>query len=287
MWTRDACEDMAEVTYKLHRAAYHGDVDTVRAMLHNGYDVNSVNGKGNTALVSALIGKGKRKVKETLVNLLLDYGSDVNAMNNEGDSVLHVLVKATFHKKISNRMVEKLIIHGADRKLTDSNDSNPAQLAFQVNNHKLGTLLLFYVKPDYLLDDKPSHSKSPTAKSRESSYISSFTTSIQRKSPSILGSLIKFITGPFTATVYEFDGGKGEGPLSSRRYYDDITISEVNFPSAGGGDGCHGNSDGAMLIGEPRKLLENIKEDDANEMEEILEELKLTALDDMPEFSHA
>ena len=53
-----------DIANRLHKAAYHGDVDMVRAMLHSGREnVNSVNGKGNTALVSALIGKGKRKVR--------------------------------------------------------------------------------------------------------------------------------------------------------------------------------------------------------------------------------
>jgi len=160
--------------FRLHAAAHYGDVDTVRALLHNAEDVNSVNNKGNTALVSALIGKGKRKIKEVIVNLLLDYGANVNAVNDDGDSVLHVLVKATFHKKIPSKTIEKLIIHGADRTIVNKNNHNPCQLAFHVNNSKLGTLLLFYEKPDYL-SDKPSYSRSPSG---SGSYINTFTTSI-------------------------------------------------------------------------------------------------------------
>ena len=49
-------------------------------------------------------------------------------------------------------MIEKLIIHGADRELKDSKDRNACKLAFQVNNHKLGTQLLFYEKPEWMVD---------------------------------------------------------------------------------------------------------------------------------------
>ena len=133
--------------YKLHKAAYYGDVDSVRSLLRAHADVNCVNGRGNTALVSALIGKGKREVKNDIVDILLDNGANVNAVNHEGDSVLHVLVKATFHTKIPSKIIEKLIIHGADRELLDRENMNPCKLAFQVNNHKLGTQLLFYEAP--------------------------------------------------------------------------------------------------------------------------------------------
>ena len=132
------------VIYKLHQAAYKGNIDSLRALLRNGEDVDCIDEQGNTALVLAYLGKTKQSLKETIIDLLLDYGANVNAVNDDGDSVLHVLVKATFHTIISNKMIEKLIAHGADRTLVDRENLNPSQLAFQRNNHKLGTFLLFY-----------------------------------------------------------------------------------------------------------------------------------------------
>ena len=61
------------MVYKLHQAAYRGDVDKVRALLRANENVNSLNMQGDTPLLSALIGKGKKEVKvgSSCVNLFL------------------------------------------------------------------------------------------------------------------------------------------------------------------------------------------------------------------------
>jgi len=91
--------------------------------------------------------------------------------------------------------------------------------------------------------------------------------------------VVKFITGPFTSSVYEFDGSNNndDGAHTSRRYYDDITISEVQ----------DGNE--PMIVGSPKKILDDINEENpSNGMDEILEEIKMSTLDArLPSYSEA
>ena len=60
-------------------AARVGDVETVLSMLKNGFDVHSVDQKGNSALIIAS-GRGRVEV----LKVLLTYGSDVESITRLG-----------------------------------------------------------------------------------------------------------------------------------------------------------------------------------------------------------
>ena len=128
--------------HEIHRAAYYGNIDTVEKLIQTGQDINCRNRKGNTPLMMALLGTSNKKTKGKLLNFLLNHGADVNAVNEDGDSTLHVAINAS-----SKKFVESLLNSGADNTLVNTSGQTASQLAYQLGNVKLGTLLLFYERP--------------------------------------------------------------------------------------------------------------------------------------------
>ena len=74
----------------LHAAARDGDLSAVKALLHEGADVNARDTKGNTALHFAAL-KGHATVVEVL---LAAHNIDVNAENHQGNTPLHFAATA-------------------------------------------------------------------------------------------------------------------------------------------------------------------------------------------------
>src|SRR5262249_54246968 len=64
-------------------AAYKNDIGNVRAMLQNGYNVNSRNPNGDTALMTAAA-----RGYEALVQLLLDHHANINQKNDANRTAL-------------------------------------------------------------------------------------------------------------------------------------------------------------------------------------------------------
>ena len=224
----------------MHNAAYCGDIDTLMTLLTDEQYVNCRNQKGNTPLVSALIGCDNKKVKIDVLDLLMKNGADINSVNDDGDSILHVAVKATFRQSISNKIIERLIDHGADKTMTNNQCLTAGQLAFQVNNAKLGTLLLFYERPQINhQEERPTYSKRHA--NGHVTYIQTVNQT-RTRSPGLMRSLIKFVN-PQCVPKYdqsdlgnlerkdsfiEVDGDPNERSRI-RRYYEDINISKENI----------------------------------------------------------
>jgi ankyrin repeat protein len=85
------------------RAAYDGDLESVKLLLDRGVDINA-RGAGFTALLWAV-----NRNDEALVDLLLKHGADVKAQDDDG---LTVLVNATSYANIT--IFRKLTANGAD-----------------------------------------------------------------------------------------------------------------------------------------------------------------------------
>jgi ankyrin repeat protein len=85
------------------RAAYDGDLETMKLLLGRGVDVNA-RGGGFTALIWAV-----NRNDEALVDLLLKHGADGNAQDDDG---LSVLVNATSYANMA--IFRKLTANGAD-----------------------------------------------------------------------------------------------------------------------------------------------------------------------------
>lgn len=79
----------------LHIAAFKNDVDTIRALILHGADINATSNEQNTPLHYALIWA----FDEESIKILLDYGADLYAKNEDGKTPL-MIAKKNRNKKI-------------------------------------------------------------------------------------------------------------------------------------------------------------------------------------------
>ena len=82
-----ACDSHLASEPPLHRAAYKGDVETIKELIQQGESVHSLNSEGATPLHWAAF-KGKPEAAK----LLLRYGADVNARTKKGSTPLRLAV---------------------------------------------------------------------------------------------------------------------------------------------------------------------------------------------------
>jgi len=87
---------------RLHNAAKAGDIETVKALLAQGVDINAKNVFAYTPLYDAI-----RTDQVEVARLLIAKGADVNAKNKQGSTPLHWTIADT-------EMGEFLIAKGAD-----------------------------------------------------------------------------------------------------------------------------------------------------------------------------
>src|SRR5215475_11411561 len=99
----------------LMRAALDGDIETVRALIHQGAEVNRRDDNGRTALMFAVVNMHYETMK-----VLLEYGADVQARSTVGGTALMGAAMAG-----DLRMVQALLDKGADvhARLRETNES--------------------------------------------------------------------------------------------------------------------------------------------------------------------
>ncbi len=102
-----------------HDAVISGDVETVRALLDAGADVEARTEDGHTALMLAAAGS-----HEGIVRMLLDAGADVNARDEKGWTAL-MWPAFLGHEGI----VRALLDAGADVNARDNEGYTPLQMA--------------------------------------------------------------------------------------------------------------------------------------------------------------
>ncbi|MFS0780503.1 M48 family metallopeptidase [Bacillus sp. 1P06AnD] len=112
-------------------AAYENDVDLMKTELENGADANETDSVGATALHYS-IGNGS---KEAAV-LLLERGSDINLKDEAGYTPLH---DAALYELPD--MVTLLLKYGADKLAVNGDNQTPYELAKELNNKELSSLL--------------------------------------------------------------------------------------------------------------------------------------------------
>ena len=118
MTTRGQLSAAEEYTHghtALMRAALNGNTEKVKALIHQGADINQRDDNGRTALMFAVINTHYETVK-----VLLDYGADVNATSNKGGTALMGAASAG-----DLRIAQALLDKGADihAKLRETNES--------------------------------------------------------------------------------------------------------------------------------------------------------------------
>ena len=99
----------------LMRAALDGDTETVKALIHQGADINQRDDNGRTALMFAVINSHYETMR-----VLLEYGADVNAKSNKGGTALMGAASGG-----DLRMVQALLVGGAHvhASLRETNES--------------------------------------------------------------------------------------------------------------------------------------------------------------------
>ena len=99
----------------LMQAALDGDTETVKALIHQGADINQRDDNGRTALMFAVINMHYETMK-----VLLEYGADIQAKSNQGGTAL---MGAAMVGDLT--MVQALLDKGADvhARLRETNES--------------------------------------------------------------------------------------------------------------------------------------------------------------------
>ena len=100
-------------------AAYYDQVEEVEKMLAQGFDVNSKNEYGNTALICAA-----KKGLTKMIERLLTAGADINFKNEKG-------MTALTYAAIQGHgwAVDKLVKAGADLNVQDNDGKTPLMYA--------------------------------------------------------------------------------------------------------------------------------------------------------------
>jgi ankyrin repeat protein len=116
----------------LMRAALDGDIESVKALINQGMDINRRDENGRTALMFAVVNRHYETMK-----VLLEHGADVNARSNVGGTAL---MGAAMAGELS--MVQALLDKGADldARLHETNES-AATLAASHGHDDIARLL--------------------------------------------------------------------------------------------------------------------------------------------------
>lgn len=116
----------------LYRAAYHGRIDEVRALIEAGEDPSAVSMGDGTPLMAAIRGR-----RAAVLDVLLDAGADPNRVAPGDGTALIAAARAG-----ETSMAEKLVEFGADPDLGVDGDGNPLIVAAHRGEVSMIDLLL-------------------------------------------------------------------------------------------------------------------------------------------------
>ena len=117
------------INFPLHEAIINGNAVAVRELLNNGYDVNTLDRFGDTALSEAAA-----HGYIDIVQMLLDAGADLNLGN---ETPLYIAAR-NGHINI----VQALIDAGADLNQVNNLDQTPLYFAIYNNQSRIASLLI-------------------------------------------------------------------------------------------------------------------------------------------------
>lgn len=109
---------------ELHHAAMKDDVETIRARLDAGVDVNLPESRQGFQPLHFAIQEGAAEA----VRVLLEAGADIQATDTSTKTPLHMAV-TRWRQSPDGDVIKLLIEHGADKAATDRNDMTPADFA--------------------------------------------------------------------------------------------------------------------------------------------------------------
>ena len=126
--------------YPLHEAAKDGNLQTVRHLLDEGYNVNLQDGYGNTPLLW-VVSADNLDNKLEMMQFLLEHDAQANLQNNNGSAPLHWAISNTTIDS-TPEIIQLLIKHGADVSKPDFYGRTPLHEAISRGKQKTVQLLL-------------------------------------------------------------------------------------------------------------------------------------------------
>ncbi|KAM7279966.1 hypothetical protein ACFE04_007100 [Oxalis oulophora] len=97
----------AEGFYALHYAACHGDLDAIKLLTSNGYDVNLLDGDSYTPLMLAA-----REGHMNLCQLLISHGAHCDIKNTKGETALSLAKSDAVRSIILDELARNLVLQG-------------------------------------------------------------------------------------------------------------------------------------------------------------------------------
>lgn len=122
-------------SFALHKAAYEGNLEEVKALIAKGADVNAKAQNGRTALFVAA-----NKGYADLAELLIAKGADINVKDNTGKTALDI-AKEKGRTDIVQLLEKKLATLGPAEKSTPDGNTAMHKAAYEGNFEKIKTLI--------------------------------------------------------------------------------------------------------------------------------------------------
>jgi ankyrin repeat protein len=113
----------------LHLASWNGRLDSVRALLNCGANVNAKDSQGRTPLYQALRGSSIEDAGFGVVQLLVEHGAAVNTRDKDDETPLH---RASYYQHLKS--VRMLLDHGANVDAENTKGQTPLQQAFELSS---------------------------------------------------------------------------------------------------------------------------------------------------------
>src|SRR3990167_10226577 len=91
------------------RAVTLENPDQLTARLQRGYDINTFDSTGNSALMLIIGIRGPE-----IAQFLLESGINPNIVNTAGQTALSLVINANLHDQVKREFIKLLLMHGAD-----------------------------------------------------------------------------------------------------------------------------------------------------------------------------
>jgi ankyrin repeat protein len=129
----DRRTDMGE---KMSNAVFYGHIDTVRDLLNQGANPNTLTGRVlNPLLVEVFTGPLDEAIRLKIIKLLLDYGADTNLENTNGATALEVASGQGDVDSVNAILSKGVIVNVANRALHGACQNGHLEVVRALLNH--------------------------------------------------------------------------------------------------------------------------------------------------------
>ncbi len=123
---------MKKKDFKLHKAVVDGNLELVKELISNGFDVNEKDNNLLTPLHYACQNYSNQKENYEIAKALISAGCDIEAKDNFGNTPLS---DAVYWFENDPLMIKLLLENGADKSNENNYGISPYTLAESIANH--------------------------------------------------------------------------------------------------------------------------------------------------------